>query len=448
MSSNDDSIDDLREAVKISPDNVPLRQHLADALFGLGRFDEAIEEYQAALALAPGRDKLKLSLATAFFQSGKYTQSLVVIEDLLKSKEPPAKAYLLHARLLLNDGNKPQAAKQYRAALDMDGSLIDPVLAERLGALAEPEVVDGRVRASLEGFDPESTDYSDYVERSKITFADIGGMEQVKEQVRMKIIYPMQHPETFKAYGKKIGGGILMYGPPGCGKTHLARGTAGEINAAFMAVGINDVLDMWIGNSERNLHQLFEQARRSKPCVLFFDEVDALAASRSDMRHSGGRHVINQFLMELDGIDGGNDGVLVLAATNAPWHLDSAFRRPGRFDRIVFVPPPDAEARAEILRILLKGKPLDNVDYQHLSRKTEKYSGADLKSMVDTAVEAKIDESMKKGGPPKPLGTKDLEAATKQVKPSTAEWFATARNYALYANEGGTYDDVLKYMKN
>jgi SpoVK/Ycf46/Vps4 family AAA+-type ATPase len=262
----------------------------------------------------------------------------------------------------------------------------------------------------------------------------------------MKIIHPLAHAELYKAYGKPIGGGILMYGPPGCGKTHLARATAGEIHAGFITVGINDVLDMWIGNSEKNLHELFEQARRNRPCVLFFDEVDALAASRTDMRTSGGRQLINQFLSELDGINSSNDGVLTLAATNAPWHLDPAFRRPGRFDRILFVPPPDAPARTSILRVMLKGKPVGEIDYDYLAKKTEHFSGADLKALVDQAIEIKLREAMK-DGIPKPLTTKDLTGAIGAVKPSTREWFSTARNYALYANQGGAYDEVLKYMK-
>src|SRR5437868_9081855 len=213
----------------------------------------------------------------------------------------------------------------------------------------------------------------------------------------MKIIHPLTHPELYKAYGKTIGGGILMYGPPGCGKTHLARATAGEIKAGFLSVGINDVLEMWIGRSERNLHELFEQARRNRPCVLFFDEVDALAASRSDMRQSAGRHLINQFLAEMDGLDANNEGVLILAATNAPWHVDPAFRRPGRFDRILFVPPPDGSARAGILRILLAGKPVQELDYDSLAKKAEGFSGADLKAVVDLAVENKLREAMREG---------------------------------------------------
>ncbi|MCA9036101.1 MAG: ATP-binding protein [Planctomycetaceae bacterium] len=237
-----------------------------------------------------------------------------------------------------------------------------------------------------------------------------------------------------------------MYGPPGCGKTHLARATAGEIGAGFISIGIHDVLDMWIGSSEKALHGLFETARRNQPSVMFFDEVDALGASRSDMKTSAGRHLINQFLAELDGTESSNDGVLILAATNAPWNLDSAFRRPGRFDRIIFVPPPDREGRADILRLLLCGKPVDNVDHDAVARKTDQFSGADLKAVVDVCIEGKLAAALRTGRP-EPIGTKDLIGAAKQVRPSTQDWFNSARNYALYSNQSGLYDDILRYLK-
>ena len=219
----------------------------------------------------------------------------------------------------------------------------------------DDEVIAGRVRVT--GDVGDGDDMPVEIEKPQITFAEVGGMDALKEEIRMRIIYPLEKPEIFEAYGKKIGGGVLMYGPPGCGKTYLARATAGEIGANFLSVGINDVLDMWLGNSERNLHTIFETARRNRPSVIFFDEVDALGASRSDMRQTSGRHLINQFLAELDGARSSNEGVLVLAATNAPWHMDAAFRRPGRFDRILFVPPPDAVARGEILKLCCDGKP-------------------------------------------------------------------------------------------
>jgi len=450
MLPSDDSIAALREALHISPTNVPLHKHLAESLQKLGRFEEAERAYRDGLAVAPASVDLKLGLASAYFQQQKNSPALVVIEDLLERSDPPAAAYVWHARLLIRAGESQRAAYQYRQAIELDAAVADDELASELGVASTPsgyeenEVVDGRVRQRA-GDQPPGPFEGD-IERPKVNFQEVGGMETVKEEIRMKIILPLAHPEMFQAYGKKVGGGILMFGPPGCGKTFLARATAGEVKAGFLSIGISDVLDMWIGSSEKNLHELFEQARRNKPCVLFFDEVDALGASRADMRHSGGRHLINQFLSELDGVEANNEGVLILAATNAPWHLDNAFRRPGRFDRIVFVPPPDAPARAAILRLMLTGKPSDNIDFDQLAKKTADFSGADLKAVVDVAVEAKLRDAMKSGNL-EPLRTKELLAAAGQVKPSTREWFATARNYALYSNQGGAYDEILKYLK-
>jgi transitional endoplasmic reticulum ATPase len=436
----------LRDAVSLSPGNAALRRHLADTLLRLAHAEEAETEYRRLLASAPDDTQLKLGLAGAYCQQGKNSHALVIVEDLLKNANTPPRAYALHARLMLRAGQVERAVRAYKKAIDLDPAVADAALAEELGIGADDadgEVVDGRVRLA-EG--PAQGSAAWETERPRIAFADVGGMDSVKDEIRMKIIHPLQHPEIYKAYGKTIGGGILMYGPPGCGKTYLARATAGDLKGAFLSVGIHDVLDMWIGSSERNLHDLFEQARSNAPCVLFFDEVDALGASRSDMRQSAGRQIINQFLSELDGVHSSNEGVLILAATNAPWHLDSAFRRPGRFDRVLFVPPPDAPARAAILRVLCRGKPVQDVDFEHLARKTDDFSGADLKAMLDAAVESKLREAMT-DNVPRPLTTKDLLSAAKGVRPSTKEWFATARNYAIYSNQGGLYDDILKYLR-
>jgi SpoVK/Ycf46/Vps4 family AAA+-type ATPase len=442
---SEQAIQALREALRVSPDNLPLRRHLADSLMSLGRYAEAEQEYRQALTVDANDQTLKIGLARAFYQQEKNSQALVVVEALLKQPDTPAQAYVLHAQLLLRAGEVERAVRQYREALDLDPAAASPDLARRLGigpGEDQGEVVEGKVRAAWE--EPERGAETP-VERPAIAFQDVGGMEGVKDEIRMKIIHPLQHPELYAAYGKKIGGGILMYGPPGCGKTHLARATAGEVRAGFLAVGINDVLEMWIGQSERNLHELFERARENKPCVLFFDEVDALGASRSDLRQSSGRHLINQFLAELDGVQHSNEGVLILAATNAPWHLDPAFRRPGRFDRILFVPPPDAAARAAILRLMVRGKPVKDLDFDHLAKKTEGFSGADLKAVVDVAVEQKLREAMRSGV--QPLTNRDLLQAAAGLRPTTKEWFATARNYALYANQGGLYDDILRFLK-
>jgi SpoVK/Ycf46/Vps4 family AAA+-type ATPase len=435
--ASNDPLAALREALRLSPDNIPLRQHLAETLLGQGQPEQAETEFKQALTLDASNNGLKLGLARAFMAQQKESAALVIVEDLVRQRSAPGLAHVLLAKLLFRRGEVPQAVAEYKLGVEKDSAAADEEFAGRLGIDAtyeDSEVVDGRVRA---GWEEPGGEVKAEVERPKVNFNDVGGMDALKDEIRLKIIHPLNHPELYKAYGKAIGGGIL---------THLARATAGEIQAGFISVGINDVLDMWMGNSERNLHALFEQARDNKPCVLFFDEVDALGAKRSDMQHGGGRHLINQFLSEMDGIQTNNEGVLILAATNSPWHLDAAFRRPGRFDRVLFVPPPDAAARAAILRIHCKGKPVQDIDYAHLAKKTDQFSGADLKAVLDQAIEAKLREALK-AGVPKPLTTGDLAAAAATLKPTTKEWFATARNHALYSNQGGTYDDILKYLK-
>ncbi|MEM7655524.1 MAG: AAA family ATPase [Bacteroidota bacterium] len=444
MTPQEESISALLAALEVSPDNVPLRKHIADQLMDLEAYNQAEQQFTKALEYAPNDIEIKLGLAEAFFGQDKYSASLVILEELMEHDPPLAEAFFVHAEISLATDEVSQALESYQEAVRLDRSLRDTAFETQLAeAGATPEdPMGGRVPV---GYQNNEEEEAVEVERPSISFKEVGGMDNLKEEINLKLILPMQQPELYRAYGKSIGGGMLLYGPPGVGKTHLARATAGEVKAGFIAVGIHDILDMWMGNSEKNLHEVFQAARANAPCVLFFDEVDALGASRSDMKQSGGRHLINQFLSELDGVKYSNDGVLILAATNTPWHMDSAFRRPGRFDRILFVPPPDAAARAAIMKILLKGKPTGNLNLEKLLRKAEGFSGADLKSVVDLAVESKLRASLQ-AGKPLPIEQGDLQQALKQVKASTKEWFTTARNYAMYSNEAGLYDDILAYL--
>lgn len=431
---NDNTIDSLREALKHSPDNTPLRMLLADTLLTLNRLEEAEAEYSMLLKLT--RDnKAKIGLAKVFFKKGSYSACNVILEEVIDRGTSDINVFTLYAKGLLKENSIAKAIETYKQALVLDPNYFDEELDNQL-----------RLRGSNEVTETTEELDSRFLQKPLINFSDVGGMDAVKKEIEMKIIKPLLHPELYKAYGKKVGGGILLYGPPGCGKTYIAKATAGQVNAKFINVSLNDILDMWIGNSEKNLHEIFELARYNTPCVLFIDEIDALGASRSDMKQSSGRHLINQFLQEMDGIDSPNEGVLIIGATNTPWNLDPAFRRPGRFDRIVFVPPPDATSRESILRLKLSNKPTGSIDLQTIARKSEHYSGADIDAMIDIAIEQKLESSFA-DGIPKPLETNDLLSAIKKHKPSTQEWFSIAKNFAMFANDSGLYDEILTYLK-
>jgi SpoVK/Ycf46/Vps4 family AAA+-type ATPase len=272
-------------------------------------------------------------------------------------------------------------------------------------------------------------------------------MDDVKAILERSFLLPLKKPELYAKFNKRVGGGLVLYGPPGCGKTYLARAIAGEIGARFLNIGLSDVLDMWFGESEKKLHELFENARRFAPTVVFFDEVDALGQRRAQLKGAAGRTLVNQLLSELDGFGGKNDGVFVLGATNHPWDLDPALRRPGRFDRLVFVPPPNVEARRVIFDLKLEDRPrAPALDLGWAAKQTEQYSGADLEAIVERATEMAIEASMKNDREV-PIDASMLERAIKETRASTRAWFETSRNYAIYANEGGTYDDLLVHLR-
>jgi SpoVK/Ycf46/Vps4 family AAA+-type ATPase len=282
--------------------------------------------------------------------------------------------------------------------------------------------------------------------QGRVTFADVGGLDEVKQQINRKIVLPFRDPGLFARFRRRAGGGILLYGPPGCGKTLLARATAGECKAAFLNVAISDVLDMYIGESEQKLHAIFERARRLAPSVLFFDEIEALGGKRQFSREATSSKLVSQFLSEMDGFLTHNQGVLVLGATNVPWAVDAAFRRPGRFDRVLFVPPPDRPARQRILELLLADVPVDAaLDAGRWAQRTAGFSGADLRSLVETAADAAIEDSLA-AGQDVPIAEAHFARAQAEVKPTTLEWLTTARNYARYANEAGHYDEVLAFL--
>jgi transitional endoplasmic reticulum ATPase len=447
-------LDSLREALAVSPQNVPLLLLFGQACLDELSFEEGRAAFDRILESQPAHAEAKLGIARGLYLKGNTSEAVVRAEALTRADPGFADAWMLLSRLAVAEGDRVLATQYYQKAVRLNPSLSDPGIEQdvQIGqetTSAAPSAslvpdVESDTWELVGAFEKESSGSPD-VQKPEVSFANVGGMEEIKEEIRMKIIYPLQNRALFKAYGKKLGGGVLLYGPPGCGKTLISKATAGEIQANFISVGIHQILDLYVGNSEKNMHQAFQLARENAPAILFFDEVDALAADRKDFRESAIRTMINQFLAEMDGNIGSNEGILILGATNAPWHLDAAFRRPGRFDRIIFVPPPDEPARQAIVEILARNKPLKRLDAKALAKRTKDFSGADLQSIFDIATERVLSRAMKEGRVV-PLTTEDLLQASKGVNPSTRAWFESAKNYALYANQGGFYDDVLTFL--
>ncbi|WP_298285020.1 26S protease regulatory subunit [Acidocella sp.] len=308
---------------------------------------------------------------------------------------------------------------------------------------AAPRVVNLDERRAGLGAQPEAA----HSRERAPGFADIGGLEEAKRQISRRIIAPRQKPGLFERFGRRAGGGLLLYGPPGCGKTMLAHAAAVEAKVAFIEVAIAEVLDRWLGESEKRITAAFAEAKARRPAILFFDEIEALAARRHFDGSHGMSSVVSAFLSAFDGLNAANEGVLVLAATNLPWAVDPAFRRPGRFDRTIFIPPPDRAARLAILVGLLRGRPvLEGVDLAAFAEATVGFSGADLTNLVETAIDLAIEQNLS-GTEAPALTRRHLEAALKEVKPTTGEWLATARNYAKFAPEPGLYGDLLSFLE-
>lgn len=279
----------------------------------------------------------------------------------------------------------------------------------------------------------------------QIDFSDVAGLEDLKKTIHLRIISPFYNKGLFAKFKKKAGGGVLLYGPPGCGKTYIAKATAGECHANFYPVHITDILDPYIGVSEQNLKDIFDKARLQKPSVLFFDEVDTIGFSRSKST-SYNRGVIDTFLTEMDGIDTSTDSVLIIAATNTPWDVDNALKRPGRFDRLIFVAPPDEKAREKIFQLKLYGRYAEQINTSLLAAETEFFSGADIENVVELASENVLEQILTTGIE-RPLKTDDLLQVLKNHQPSTLDWLRTAKNYVKYANQSGLYNDVEAYFK-
>ncbi len=454
---DDKTLASLRVALDASPENRDLRMVLVDAYLERDEAESAHDLVRDLESADLEEGDQRTLVARTFLAAGEADEALRWAGGSSPEAGDDDQILMVKARAHLMLERHADGLECYRAAVRMNPAVEDVNLRDRLTLKVRsfPQAGSGTAERDGPRLRVVSNDNTDDLETVRllmppeetVTFSDVGGLDDIKRQIRKRIILPFQKPSLFKRFKKRIGGGILLYGPPGCGKTLLARATAGECDAHFFNVAISDILDMYIGESERKLHAIFEKARGSTPTVLFFDEIEALGGKRQYTREATASKLVSQFLSEMDGFAQNNSGVLILGATNVPWAIDPAFRRPGRFDRLLFVPPPDVEARRTILEIFLGERPVaKKIGLKFLVKRTSGFSGADLYNLVETATDGAIEASID-AGEEVPVRDEHLRSALREVKSTTLEWLTTARNYARYANEAGQYDEVLDFIE-
>lgn len=450
----------LERALKECPDNVRLWLLYGQSCVNSKALRKAREAYDTAVALDPDDPEGKLGIARVLFQQKKLSEACVRTQHILSDHPGFAPGHVLMARICLTEHEPLQAAKHYEMAKNLSKSICDKEIEKELAVYQTvpeldfegfgdeakmvansfepvedydfglPDSFDDEL-AGMEGngieqeefdfVDDEDLGFIEEFERPKGKFSDVAGLDEVKEELLMKLVHPYDYQDLFRAYSKKAGGGLLLHGPPGCGKSLVCRALAGETDAAFYTLKLHDILEMYIGCSEKNLHALFQTARENAPAVIFIDELDAIGGDRAEMRQSSVRPIVNQFLMELDGYDGANEGVLVIAATSALWNVDPAFLRPGRFDRRILVPAPNKSARSKIFQLEAKKRPTNNLDFSTLAAKTPDYSGADIAQVFDLATESALRLAMKKKKLV-PLTMEMLLSAIDKIEPTLPLW--------------------------
>jgi transitional endoplasmic reticulum ATPase len=284
------------------------------------------------------------------------------------------------------------------------------------------------------------------MDKPRTRFRDVAGLEKVKEDIMIKIIEPLRHPEIFQHFGKKAGGGILMYGPPGCGKSLIAEATAGEAEVAFFNVKASDIKSKYVGEAEQRLSKLFSEARKEKASIIFFDEFEALGGERSRMTRPM-KAVVSQLLTEMDGVGNKEQNILVIGATNEPWNIDTALRREGRFGTTIFIPPPDKHARLGIMKLHMEKRPVEeNIDYGNLADRTENFSGADMKALCERATEIPLKECLK-FNVKRNINSLDFQQALHGMKPTTQPWFRNSIKRIKELGEAGNFPEIMDFEK-
>jgi transitional endoplasmic reticulum ATPase len=310
------------------------------------------------------------------------------------------------------------ALRRYLPQINLESDIIDPELLEQI------EVTQADFEEALKEVMPSGI-REVFVEVPNVTWDQIGGLEDLKQKLIESVDWPLSHPNIFKRMGISPPRGILLYGPPGCGKTLLARAVANESKANFISIKGPELLSKYVGESEKAIREVFRKAKMAAPCIIFFDEFDSIAPSRGRHTTDSGvsEKVLSQFLTELDGLEVKKD-IIVIAATNRPDTLDPALIRPGRIDRMLLVPAPDEKGREKILNIFTKDMPLaSNIDLNKLNEKLVGYSGADVETLCREAGMIALRENMRARKISKNHFELAIESTNPSITPETVKFY-------------------------
>ena len=434
-------------ASKVPPGtNNPHAKELYDQagkLFEENKFDEAIALYSQAIDEDPNYSSAHFNRALSYAILNQYDKATADAQKVLEIEPESYDAPYVMGVINEYKHDYDSAVEWYGKSLKINPNYEQAK--SRLAALKEKmgnaSVQIGKEKMKLPGDEANKTIVEEGQVKqvkwftSNVTFSDVVGMKSQKQLIHDNIILAMTKPDLLRAYGKKLGLGALFYGPPGCGKTLLVRAIAGETKAKFIVVNINEIVDMYAGNTEKNMHAVFEQARKNAPAVMFFDEVDAMGSKREGEQQSHMRMAVNQFLQELDGIEKNPEGIFVITATNQPWDVDPALKRAGRLGESIYVPPAKYIERKDAYKYNTRKMPLGGLmNFGRLARATMGYSQADIFEICDKAA-LRVAAEEDRTGKRRKIRMSDFLAIIRKKSSTLDEWYAMVKKEIISKTE-------------
>lgn len=402
----------VKDPPKSEPEKKPVPEHVVDigakehwksgnALFEESKFDEAIKEYNEALKIDDKYADAYFNRALTERVTNDFEGAKKDLEMVLTLQPKSADAPLLIGDIAENANDLLGARYWYEKSLANNPDYTEAKnRLEHIDSLIHVDS-DFTGKKGTQQVEVKKQEQKEVIEegqikkvaffKSDVRFDDVIGLEKIKRYLQDNVVLAIKKPDLFKKYGKKLGVGLLLYGPPGTGKTYVVRAIAGEADANVIIARINQIVDMYTGNTEKNLHAIFDQARKNTPCIIFFDELDALGVKRGGDEPGGGgsssalRLAVNQFLVEMSGVEANPEGIFVIGATNNPWEIDPALKRSGRFGDSVYIRPPNYTARKGLFKYYTRNKPVGQLNFGRLARATMGYSPADIERIADKA---------------------------------------------------------------